>query len=183
MVSSKNGRVLYHGTDSKFRIPDPKYFKDIKDFGTGFYLTTSADQAERFARLRSRSTRRTKGYVNMYWLSDNALANLNVANIKDSVIWLRYVLFCRGYNTNDLEIEKMFSGYDIICGKVADAKVNDILSKYMHKEYHSLAKGFGMSPEEIAVKELKVEVFEDQIVFKTQKALDSLSFIKAKVVQ
>lgn len=127
MVSSKNGRVLYHGTDSKFRIPDPKYFKDIKDFGTGFYLTTSADQAERFARLRSRSTRRTKGYVNMYWIDDADLDKLIICNISNNVDWLRYIMFNRGYSDNDIVIQNKFNKYDILCGKVADARINDVL--------------------------------------------------------
>lgn len=179
----KSGKVLYHGTENRFKIPDPKCFKKDKDFGIGFYLTTSYQQAEKFAQLRLKQSRDAKGYVNQYWIDDTDLDKLIICNIIDNVDWLRYIMFNRGYSDNDIEIQNKFSKYDILCGKVADARINAVLQRYRRGGYNRTARALGVTPEELAIQDLNVEAFENQIVFKTQRAIDCLKFIKAKVIQ
>lgn len=181
--TNRDGTVLYHGTENRFKIPDRKYFKSDKDFGEGFYLTTDLEQAEKFARLRMKSADKNKAYVNQYWISSEDLGNLKILNIDSSVEWLRYIMFNRGYSNNDIAIDNKFKSYDIICGKVADARISNVLNRYNRGGYNRTARALGITPEEVVIMELNAEVFVNQIVFKTDKALQCLEFTRAKVIQ
>ncbi len=63
MLEITSDMLLYHGSYCEVRKPMLARCAKHKDFGQGFYLTTSREQAERFARI---STRRaiSSGYVN-----------------------------------------------------------------------------------------------------------------------
>ena len=50
MLELKDGLVLYHGSYCEVKEPDLAKCAKIKDFGQGFYLTTSKKQAESFLR-------------------------------------------------------------------------------------------------------------------------------------
>lgn len=50
MSESEDGFVLYHGSYCEVREPDLARCAKRKDFGQGFYLTTSKEQAESFLR-------------------------------------------------------------------------------------------------------------------------------------
>ena len=50
MLELKDGFVLYHGSYCKVKEPDLAKCAKRKDFGQGFYLTTSKEQAESFLR-------------------------------------------------------------------------------------------------------------------------------------
>ena len=47
MLELKDGFVLYHGSYCEVKAPDLAKCAKRKDFGQGFYLTTSKEQAER----------------------------------------------------------------------------------------------------------------------------------------
>ena len=181
--TDRHGTVLYHGTENKFKIPDRKYFKSDKDFGEGFYLTTDIEQAEKFARLRMKSANKNKAYVNQYWISSEDLNKLKMITIDNSVDWLRYIMYNRGYNDSDIAISNKFKGYDILCGKVADARISNVLNRYNRGGYNRTARALGITPEEVVIMELNAEIFVNQIVFKTDEALQCLKFRKVKVIQ
>ena len=50
MLELKDGFVLYHGSYCEVKEPDLAKCAKRKDFGQGFYLTTSKEQAESFLR-------------------------------------------------------------------------------------------------------------------------------------
>ena len=50
MLELKDGFVLYHGSYCEVKDPDLARCAKRKDFGQGFYLTTSKEQAESFLR-------------------------------------------------------------------------------------------------------------------------------------
>ena len=50
MLELKAGFVLYHGSYCEVKAPDLAKCTKRKDFGQGFYLTTSKEQAESFLR-------------------------------------------------------------------------------------------------------------------------------------
>lgn len=50
MLDLKDGFVLYHGSYCEVKEPDLAKCAKRKDFGQGFYLTTSKEQAESFLR-------------------------------------------------------------------------------------------------------------------------------------
>ena len=51
MLDLKDGLVLYHGSYCEVKEPDLAKCAKRKDFGQGFYLTTSKEQAESFLRI------------------------------------------------------------------------------------------------------------------------------------
>lgn len=57
---------LYHG--SNIAVTQPKILKSDRklDFGTGFYLTSSYEQAERWARLTTKRRAEGKQTVTVY---------------------------------------------------------------------------------------------------------------------
>ncbi len=48
MLELKDGFMLYHGSYCEVRKPNLNKCAKKKDFGQGFYLTSSKDQAESF---------------------------------------------------------------------------------------------------------------------------------------
>ena len=50
MLELKDGFVLYHGSYCEVKEPELAKCAKRKDFGQGFYLTTSKEQAESFLR-------------------------------------------------------------------------------------------------------------------------------------
>ena len=50
MLELKNGFILYHGSYCEVKDPNLAKCAKRKDFGQGFYLTTSKEQAESFLR-------------------------------------------------------------------------------------------------------------------------------------
>ena len=50
VLKLKDGFVLYHGSYCEVKEPDLAKCAKRKDFGQGFYLTTSKEQAESFLR-------------------------------------------------------------------------------------------------------------------------------------
>ena len=48
MLELKDGFVLYHGSYCELKEPDLAKCAKRKDFGQGFYLTTSKEQAEKY---------------------------------------------------------------------------------------------------------------------------------------
>lgn len=46
MVELSDGMILYHGSYCEVKIPDLAKCSAFKDFGKGFYLTSSKEQAD-----------------------------------------------------------------------------------------------------------------------------------------
>ena len=73
-MSLHDGLVLYHGSHIEVESPDLSKCRRFKDFGRGFYLTTSLKQAESFVRLSVRKAYdagipeavMSRGYVSKY---------------------------------------------------------------------------------------------------------------------
>ena len=69
---------LYHG--SNVAVKDPRILQSDRrlDFGTGFYLTSSYDQAERWAFLTMKRRGAGKPVITVYNFNENMLSSLNV---------------------------------------------------------------------------------------------------------
>ena len=57
---------VYHGSLERVPTPEIRQATRTLDYGTGFYTTTSAKQAEDWVRKRMRDSGTGKGYVNDY---------------------------------------------------------------------------------------------------------------------
>ena len=60
--------IIYHGSTVPVEKPEIRQSEAFLDFGTGFYMTTSYEQAERWTRIKMRRMNAEIGYVSVYEL-------------------------------------------------------------------------------------------------------------------
>lgn len=158
--------ILYHG--SNLEVKEPKIIKSkrLLDFGTGFYLTTDYEQAKKWA-FRTTS-RREEGApaITVFSFDENELEKLDVLTFEGAnKEWLRYI----SANRTDKTAE---DSYDIVIGPVANDQAIRTVNNYLK----------GYFDEEIAIQLLLPQNLKDQVVFKTEKALDMLKYNEVKTL-
>jgi len=152
---------LYHGSNVVVKSPDLNYSNRARDFGSGFYLTSSLEQAKSWARHRTYLSKTGKPTISVFELDDNYVNNLLVKKYDSaSKEWLEFITKNR---TNE---ESIKNDYDIIIGPVANDNTTPVINLYLSK----------IIDFEIAIKELKTFVLKDQYVIKTNKALEYLKY-------
>ena len=152
--------LLYHGSNVEVR--HPRLFKNDRrlDFGAGFYLTTSYTQAAKWAVLTTRRRGEGEALVSVFDFDETCLTRLNVLEFPSATVeWLRFV----GGNRNE---EPEDTRLDIVIGPVADDATMPVLRRFFADIY----------TEEEAIRRLKTQQLKDQYAFKTQAALDALTF-------
>lgn len=60
--------IIYHGSVELVEKPEIRVGESFLDFGAGFYVTTSYEQAERWARIKMRRAGASTGFVSRYEL-------------------------------------------------------------------------------------------------------------------
>ncbi len=158
--------ILYHGSLERIAEPEIRVPNRTLDYGAGFYATTSPEQAEEWVRRRMREAMIDKGYVNEYFLNTELLDHLNCLFFESPTEeWLDFVMKNR--------TERGFShDYDIVYGPVANDKVYAAFALY---------EG-GLLSKQNLIAELKTYTLVDQYLFHTAKALEAITFIKAKEI-
>lgn len=157
---------LYHG--SLDIVSAPKIIKPTRtlDYGTGFYTTTSYEQAEQWVRRRMVSPMNI-GYVNIYEIDDSAMSELDVLWFNEPTEkWVDFVMHNR--TLKDFE-----HPHDIVYGPVANDKVYAAFALY---------EG-GLLDKEGLIKELKTYKLVDQMLFHTIKSLKHLKYIEVKEIK
>lgn len=152
---------LYHGSNAIVKKPDLSLSREDIDFGIGFYLTTDINMAKKWASSKAKSI------VNTYSICTD---NLNIYTFSLDKEWLEYIRACREYGDEIQEIKNRYNEYDILIGPTADDKLFDTVQQYLDGELSS----------ETAVKYLNVAGYANQIVLKTQKAVDAITFVTSK---
>lgn len=153
--------LLYHG--SNVVVDEPRLLKQTRglDFGTGFYLTTSKEQAERFSEIVVARRKAGAPYVNVYDFDmQSAEQTLLVLKFKSAdKQWLDFV------KDNRL---KQYSGveYDIVIGAVANDDVMPTIILYIR----------GQLTAELTIGALMTRKLTDQVCLKTEKAFEFLTF-------
>ena len=153
---------LYHGSNLEIKNPQILESDRKLDFGTGFYLTSSYEQAEKWAILTAK--RRGEGFpiISVFEYEDNKTSELNIFKFENADIeWLRFV----SANRNNQSIR---NDYDIIIGPVANDKTMPVISLFFT----------GLYSEEETIKRLLPQKLQDQFVFKTEKALNQLNYVE-----
>ncbi len=154
--------VLYHGSNTIVDKPMLLKGQRALDFGAGFYLTTSSDQATRWA--KSVTLRRGKGQptINVYELDGQNLLNLKVQRFETAnTDWLDYVVQNR-------RGQAVVGDYDIVIGPVANDSTLPVIDDYMA----------GVYTKEEAVRRLLPQNLTDQYAFKSIEAISILIFKK-----
>lgn len=152
---------LYYGSNVVVKSPNLNFSNRARDFGSGFYLTSSLEQAQSWARHRTYLSKMGKPTISVYELDDNYINNLLVKKYDSaSKEWLEFITKNR---TNE---ESIKNDYDIIIGPVANDNTTPVINLYLSN----------IIDFEVAIKELKTFVLKDQYVIKTNKALEYLKY-------
>jgi hypothetical protein len=153
---------LFHG--SNIEVAKPKLIDQTRglDFGAGFYLTTSEEQANRFSDIVVIRRKNGMATVNVYEFdmvaAEKTLSIRKFASADKE--WLDFV------TENRL---KTYAGkaYDMVSGPVANDTVMPTIQAYLS----------GFLTKEATLITLKVNKLVDQICLKTDKALSLLRFV------
>lgn len=159
--------ILYHGSLEQILHPEIREPNRTLDYGSGFYTTTSYQQAEDWVRRRKRDNSNLVGYVNEYELDTEAIKGLNCLFFESPTEeWLDFVMRNR--------TDRHFSHeYDIVYGPVANDRVYAAFALY---------EG-GLLSKQNLIMELKTYKLVDQYLFHTPKSLQAIRFIKAITIQ
>ncbi len=148
----KESITLYHGSNVVVERPQVLVSGFYKDFGFGFYCTNIEKQARKWALVK-----RGSSIVSVYtYQPSDSLNVLSFPEMTDE--WLDFVVACRRGVKHD---------YDIVDGPMADDQIWDYVEDFMD----------GSISREAFWVLAKFKYPTHQIVFCTQRALDSISYI------
>lgn len=150
---------LYHGSLEKVVVPVLNKSKKGNDFGNGFYLTSSFEQAHKWAKRNMKIKHNKKSYISIFELKD--FNDLNILKFKSpNEEWLNFVISNRKGIIRD-------NKYDLIIGPVANDQVYNTIALY-EGELIDLYK---------TIELLKTQKLFDQYLFCSDKSLKKLKFI------
>ena len=172
----EDGILLYHGSTVEVERIDLARCRPGKDFGRGFYVTSSRDQARAFVRLAVKREREyaadaTCGYVSVYRFSNPGGLSLHYFEDAD-VDWLHFVASNRRVGLFREESNALKS-CDIIVGKIANDRMARTLQLYVSGGY---GEPGSKAADRIAIETLLPNRLEDQYCFRTPGAVAALVF-------
>lgn len=181
MISLTDGMLLYHGSYTKVENIDLKKCKHGKDFGRGFYLTSSYEQAKNFVPLSvkkqvnigSMVEGTTEGVISVFRLNLTSDVNVYTFDSADAA-WLHFVTANR---RKDLfpNLASQYQKYDIIAGKIANDRTARTLQIYISGGYGEPGSD---EADRIAIETLLPNRLENQFCFCNQKAIQTLEFVR-----
>ncbi len=160
--------LLYHGSNQAVRKPQILPLQRKLDFGGGFYLTSSRDQAARWA--RNVCLRRVGGepVVSVYEFDLAAAESAGLKLLKFSAPdgkWLDFVATNRRGET--FAAGKAF---DVVIGPVANDATLPVIDDYLSGKY----------TRQEAIRRLLPQKLTDQYAFLTPRALECLNFSRCE---
>ena len=176
-----DGTELYHASYKIVETVDLSKCNPGKDFGTGFYLTTSYSQACRFVKTAIakaikngiKDVKPDTGYISVFKYKEKPAKKISYFEFSGAdEDWLHCVAAPRQKGLLKGEISK-WEKYDILAGKIANDATNQVLTAYMNGLYGEIGS---YEADETAIKFLLPDNLSDQICFRTQKAVDTLQF-------
>lgn len=186
MIGLKKGMYLYHGSYAEVKDIDLTKSGNNKDFGKGFYMTSSKEQAISFIRLSLNKAKYRKeidekinvGYISIFEIGD--IENLNIQYFQEANIeWLHFVSANRDENIFQ-DLLKKYSNNDIIVGKIANDRTAPTLQAYLAGVYGEVGTKLA---DETAIKILLPNKLENQICIKTKNAKNSLKYIGSEAYE
>lgn len=157
---------IYHGSTEIVSSPEIRETNRTLDYGSGFYTTTSFEQAQAWVKRRMDEKNMSKGYVCVYEYNEQLAAELKCLFFNaPTEEWVDFVM------KNRTERDYTHK-YDIVYGPVANDRVYAAFALY---------EG-GLINKEILISELKAYRLVDQYLFHTKEALKALTFIEAKEI-
>ena len=155
---------LYHGSLEVVDKPEIRLPNRTLDYGSGFYTTTSYQQALDWVRRKMKENKALHGYINVFEFNEASLNELNCLIFESpNEEWVDFVMLNR--------TQKGFThSYDIVFGPVANDRVYAAFA---------LFEG-GLLNKQNLITELKTYKLVDQFLFHTMAALKTLTFIESE---
>ena len=185
MKDLEKGMVLYHGSYCVVENPDLEKCAAFKDFGRGFYLTTSKEQAKSFAKI-SATKAKSRGiipddeefaYISFFKV-DNIDELKSFAFETADVDWLHCIVAHRKEGSFS-EVRKSMLDYDVISGKIANDDTNATIIAYMGNVFGTMGSE---QADKMCISLLLPERLKDQFYFRSDKAISKLEFLKSEKV-
>lgn len=130
---------LYHGSNIAVSKPEILVSDRRLDFGTGFYLTTSSEQAQNWSELTVKRKGTGTPTVSIYEFDNQDLSGLKCLKFpRADKEWLRFV-------TANRKNENIQNDYDLIIGPVANDRTMPVISLYfagIYDEDETIKKAF-----------------------------------------
>ena len=158
---------VYHRSVEEVRNPEIRHSNRSLDYGSGFYTTTSYEQAKKWVERRMKDKGESIGYVNVYELDDEVMEDMKSLFFeKPTEEWVNFVMKNR--------TERDFThDYDVVYGPVADDSV--------YTQFALYEAGIISMP--TLIQELKTYKLVDQYLFHTEKSLQTIKFVESKMIK
>lgn len=175
----KNGQILYHASYRLVKDIDFSYCREGLDFGKGFYLTTSKQQAERFVKnsvgraiLNKKIKKQGFGYINVFKYFENEDIKEKIFENADAE-WLHFIAKNRD---KKIKLKLDNKKYDIIGGKIANDFTTRTISIYISGGYGEVGS---KEADDTAIRILLPNKLKDQYCFLSKKSLKNLLYIES----
>jgi hypothetical protein len=181
MIKLENQMTLYHGSYCEVRNPDLSMCAKDKDFGRGFYLTSSREQAVSFLKTSIAKAAsagiipedQDYGYVSVFTVNNTDDLGIKIFETADRE-WLHCIASHRK-TTIFKEVKKQLSEFDVIGGKIADDMTNITLVTYINGAFGVVGSD---EADSLCIGRLLPERLKDQFCFRSNKALCALEFVQ-----
>ena len=150
--------ILYHGSLEVVEHPQILEANRPLDFGTGFYTTTSLQQARRWVKLRMEQQNASVGYINIYeYTAKKGLHTRRFRSANEA--WVDFV-------HANCTVQDYNHDFDIVTGPVANDNV--YLSFNLYES--------GIITKRELIRRLKTYKLVDQLLFHTERSLETLKY-------
>lgn len=177
--------ILYHGSYCKVQLPDLRQCAKYKDFGQGFYLTTSKEQARNFAKMSVRKaianglTNKNLEYGTISSFRFHPSEKLLIKSFQTSdADWLHCIV-CHRKRDAFPELAQNLKHLDIISGKIANDNTNATITAYMAGVFGEIGSE---SADDVCIRLLLPDRLQNQYCFRTNEALHCLTFVESEQV-
>ena len=180
-----SGMILYHGSYCVVDKPDLSKCAKYKDFGQGFYLTSSKRQAKNFSKISVSKAKNDGmipensdcGYISCFRVNDISELSCYYYDTAD-IHWLHCIVAHRRKRAF-VDVRKEMYNYDVIAGKIANDDTNTTINAYMS---HVFGKMGSPAADNMCIGLLIPERLQDQFCFRSEKSISKLSFLHSECI-
>ena len=177
----KDGMILYHGSYIEINEIDLNKCSKSKDFGKGFCLTTSLEQAKAFIKTSILKAKKDNlvplhqsyGYVTTFKVHVNKDISYYEFDKLDKD-WLYYISINRRrqfYSKLKKLLSEDFDKYEVLIGKIANDDTNATLTAFLAGAYGDIEEDSAFN---MVRSLLKPDRLENQFCFKSSRAVGML---------
>lgn len=159
--------LVYHGSVEVVENPEIRESDRTLDYGSGFYTTTSYEQAVAWVKRKMAELNKQEGYVCVYELNELQLQQLNLLYFDSpSEEWVDFVMCNR-------TIKGFVHDFDVVYGPVANDRVYASFALYEA----------GLISKTTLINELKTYRLVDQFLFHTDNGIKTIKFLNAEEIK